>query len=123
MRYIPAFLVLFCLACSSPVDAPRNLIPKDQMASLLADLAINDQMYILNQSGNMEASTIYILKKYKITSRQFMDSYRYYIANPSQLEAIYSDAQDMIKDKDPEAADYIKNKQKENPGMLPAYMR
>lgn len=117
MRYFNLILILILLSCSSPVPEPKNLIPKDTMAELIADLAINDQMGILNQQGNMETNTIYILKKHKVNSKQFTESYNYYIANPGTLEDIYNDAQDIIKDKDPEAADFIKKKQKATPGQ------
>lgn len=121
-KIIPFFVVLLLLACSKPVHEPKNLIPKDKMAEVIAEFALNDQMGILNQSGNMETNSIYILKKYKIDSKAFTESYKYYLASPSDLEDIYNDAQDILKDKDPEAKAYIEKKLKDNKG-IPSFAR
>lgn len=109
-------------SCSNAVNKPENLIGKDVMADVVADLALNNQMGSLNASGNMETQTIYIFQKHHITSKQFSESYKFYLAKPGSLEQIYDDAQNIIKNKDPEAAEYIKKQQKETQGN-PALMR
>ena len=53
-------------ACSDTVNRPKNLVDKETMSKIIADFAINDQMGTLNQKGNLETSSRYILKKYKI---------------------------------------------------------
>ncbi len=109
-------LLIFALnACAGPVDEPENLIPRSKMSELVAELALNDQLSFLNSNGNMETQTIYTLKKFGINSRQFTDSYKYYLSKPGALESIYDDAQQIIIDKDPKAEDYIKNKLKGTP--------
>ena len=84
-KLFPVILMLVLMACSKPLNEPKNLIPKDKMAEMIADFAINDQMGILNQSGNMETNSIYILKKYNTDSKGFNESYKYYLASPSDL--------------------------------------
>lgn len=113
MRVILFGLMFLTIACSSPVSEPKNLIPEDKMAELIADLTISDQMSAFNQNGNMETQTIFILKKYGVTSRQYAASYQYYLAAPSKITKIYDNAQKIIKDKDPAASQYIQKKLKE----------
>ncbi len=113
MRAFLLGLMLFTISCSSPVSEPKNLIPEDEMAALIADFTISDQMSSFNQNGNMETQTIFILKKYGVTSRQYTASYQYYLAAPGKIAKIYDNAQKIIKDKDPVASKYIQKKLKE----------
>lgn len=119
------FLLMTALmlwACSSPINKPKNLVAEDTMAEIIAELALTDQMSILNASGNMETQTVFVFKKYGITSKQFNDSYKFYLAEPGSLEDIFDEAQEKLKEKDPDAGAYIKKKQKEIQGN-PALMR
>lgn len=117
MKNLGAFLLLVAVACSSPIEEPPNLISEEKMANLIAEFALNEQMGAINPSGNMETNTIYILKKHGVTGKQFSDSYKFYLASPSKIENIYDDAQDIIKEKDPEAEKFIEKKLKENKGV------
>lgn len=80
------------------------------MAEVVADLALGDQMSYLNETGSMEQNTIFIFKKHKISSKDFMESYKYYLSKPNEMESIYADAQDIVATKDPEAKAYIEKK-------------
>lgn len=122
MKKTVFLFVLMFFSCSSPINKPKNLVPEDTMAEIIADLALTDQMSFLNAAGNMETQTVFLFNKYGVTSRQFSDSYKYYLADPDSLEKIFSEAQENIKQKDPEAEAYIEKKQKEIQGN-PALMR
>lgn len=98
------------VACSDTVNRPKNLVDKETMSKIIADFAINDQMGTLNQKGNLETSSRYILKKYKIKGKDFSDSYTFYLSEPKTLEKILKKSQDIIKEKDPAAATYIKDR-------------
>lgn len=111
MKRLSFFLVLM-LALGScqeakPVNAPQQLISQDKMAELIAEFAVNDQLHNLNAKGNMEQSTRFILKQHQVTAQQFSESYQYYLSSPRELESILKEAQDIIKQKDPEAEQYI----------------
>ncbi|WP_300674887.1 DUF4296 domain-containing protein [Soonwooa sp.] len=111
-----SFLILFVLmACSEVVEKPKNLVPADQMAEILADFAVNDQSYIISMTENREASTKFILRKYKISSKDFTESYTYYVAN-EKLESIIDKAQEALKKKEPKLEEFIKKKEQ---GELP----
>lgn len=105
------FVLMLC-ACSSPINKPKNLVPEDTMAEIIAELALSDQMSFLNASGNMQTQTLFLFNKYGITSKQFSDSYKYYLADPGSLEKIFDEAQENIKEKDPEAKAYIEKNKK-----------
>lgn len=110
-----SFLLLF--SCTSPTAKPKKLIPKEKMAQLVVDFAIYDQSYNVSNTTDLESSTRFVLKKHKITSKEFKESYQYYLTNGNDLEKIYEEAENIIMQKDPKLKDYIKKKDKENPSM------
>lgn len=81
---------------------------------MIADFALGDQLNFLNQSGNLEVQTRYILKQHEVTAKQFTDSYKYYLTAPRTLENIYEDAQEIILEKDPEGEKFINKKLDQN---------
>ena len=113
MRCIAIIILLALCSCQSILDKPKNLIPKKDMAMIIAELAMNDQANFINPSGNIEAGTRYILQQHKIKGKDFVDSYQYYILN-SDIQSIYDDAQNIILDKDSKAKTYILEKIKQN---------
>lgn len=118
-RFIIFFVFLSVFSCSGVADKPKNLIEKKTMSEIIADLAITDQLSALQQQGSPQKQPQFILQSHGVDAKSFSDSYKYYISEPKDLEAIYNDAQDIIKDKNPEAADYIDKKLKENHGAMP----
>lgn len=108
------FLLLIIFSCKdpSPVIKPKNLLSEEKMSELIAEFAINDQMGILNPNGQLEVSARYILKQHKVDAKQFSESYKYYLASPQDLEKIFTNAQEVLKRKDPKAKDYINKKLK-----------
>lgn len=120
MRKLILFLLFIIYSCqdSKPISEPKNLVPKEKMAALIADLAISDQLGILNSEGNMEVSSRYILKQYNVSAQAFTESYQYYLTSPETVKSILDDAQEIIKQKDPEASNFIDKKVNEiNKGM------
>lgn len=113
------FAFLLAFSCSKPIEEPKDLISKNQMSEMIAEFALADQMSFLNQQGNMEIETRFILKKYGVTSKQFTDSYKFYLASPTALDKIYNDAQGIIISKDPDAKKYIEKKLEETKTTAP----
>lgn len=109
------FLMLLCVvSCSDYVDRPNNLLTESQMAEVIADLAINGETLTVNPSANMESGTRYLLKKNKISANDFAESYKYY-AITKKLDGILEDAQELIKERHPEAEKFIEKELKKNP--------
>lgn len=109
------------LACSGYMDKPDNLIPKDRMAEIMADMAINDQATFVYPNSNLEAGTRFVLKSHQVKPADFVASFKYYTIN-QQMKGIADDAQKILLDKDPKAEKYIQNKLKQT-GNVPAFAR
>ena len=114
MRFFLLTLTFFItlVSCSDAMDKPKNLLDSKTMSEMIADFAINEQLGLMNQDGNMEISSKYILKKYNVRGQDFSDSYSYYLSKPKELQRILKRAQKIIKEKDPDAAEYIEKKEK-----------
>ena len=113
-----SFLLLL-FSCSDVVVERKNLVDEDTMAALIAEFAINDQLGILNQNGSIEVSSKYILDNAKVKGKDFSESYTYYMSKPKTLKSIFNKAQDIIKEKDPAAKDFIEKKVKNENIILP----
>lgn len=109
------------VSCSQLIDEPKNLVPKDKMAELVAQFAMNDQLLSINATINLEDATRITLQQNKISAREFIDSYKYYTAT-GDLEKILSNAQEIVLNKDPNAKKYIEKKLNETKGR-PAFAR
>lgn len=97
-----------CLfSCSEYIDKPKNLIDKDKMSEIIADLAINDQVIYLYPGTNLESGTRFILKNHQVKTEDFVASYRYYIVK-QKMTGIVEDAQKIILEKDPKSEKIIK---------------
>lgn len=121
MKYLGFIFLGLLLSCSELIDPPKNLIPKDKMAEIIAEFALNEQINVITPNSDFENSTRFELKKHQIKGIEFAESYKYYTAT-RDLEKILEDAQQLILEKDPSAKNYIENKIKENPNV-PAFAR
>lgn len=111
-------ILLLFSSCQNFVDKPKNLLSQDEMAKIMAEMALNDQATSINPNANLELGTRYILKKNNIKAEQFSSSYRYYLVT-KKMQKIGDKAQQIIKEKNPEAEDYINKKLIENPSITP----
>ncbi len=119
---IALIMLLFLSSCSEMVDKPKNLLSKEQMSEIIADFAIYDQSYSVRPETNMELASRFVLKKNKTNAVIYRDSYKYYMANPGELDDILEDAKKIIINKDPKLEDYIEKEKKENPN-LPGFVK
>ena len=122
MRKIALVLFSFLMiACSELINKPKNLVPKDTMAEVLAEFAMNEQLTVVVENINLDNATRYVLQQKKIKGTDFVESYKYYTAS-GEIEKILDNAQDIILNKDPAAKIFIEKKLKENKN-LPAFAR
>lgn len=113
-RGIIFFLILSIFSCSKFVEKPKVLVSEEKMAEILVELALNDQAPLTKaKMPNVEAGTRYILKKNKVTAKEFSDSYQYY-AITKKLSKILENAQEILLERYPETEAYILKKNKEN---------
>ncbi|UOE37943.1 DUF4296 domain-containing protein [Chryseobacterium oryzae] len=105
-KFIGFFIFLFVLSCTEYVDKPKNLVSKSTMAEIIAEMAINDQIMFLYPGKSLESETRFILKSHNIKTADFVESYKYYVIK-QEMRGIVEDAQEILKDKDPKAAEKI----------------
>lgn len=119
MKRLTLFLLsLFMLGCSELIDPPKNLVPKDTMAELLAEFAVNEQLGMVVSNVNLDNATRFALQQKKVKGNDFVESYKYYTAT-GDIEKIMTQAQKIILNKDPAAKEYIEKKIKENKNVPP----
>ncbi|SHK98639.1 DUF4296 domain-containing protein [Chryseobacterium polytrichastri] len=118
-RLIFIFVLLGMFSCGDYIDKPKNLVDKDMMAEILAEMAINDQATFVYQNKNLESGTRYILKTYKVKPNDFIESFKYYVVK-DEMKGIAEEAQKVLIEKDPKADQYIKDKLKKN-GVAPTF--
>lgn len=110
MKYIVIFLsLIFLVTCSAPAEKPEKLLSKDEMAEIIADLAIYNQSYIVAPHINLEDNDRFVLKKHNINAKIFRENYQYYTYTPSYLDEIYNKAKEIILEKDPKIKETIKH--------------
>lgn len=99
-RFLYFFVLLFLASCTSNTiyKEPENLIPKDSMITLLAD------MYIASSAKNVKNKFLkreknymmLVYKKHKIDSSRFKISNTYYTSKPEVLTEILAEAKKIL---------------------------
>ena len=110
-KIIILFLGLFLFSCETS-KKPKNLLKKDKMAEIIADLSIYEQSFSVNPHYNPQHIGLFVFKKHNIQQKDFDDSFAYYIENPSLLNNIYDQAKEIILNKDPKMRYYLEEKNK-----------
>ncbi|MGV3559826.1 DUF4296 domain-containing protein [Larkinella arboricola] len=90
-------LITLMMACQNPtVEAPKNLIPEDQMARILTEIHLAEaRVTKLNRMAQDSNTLIYkhlekkIFRKFQVDTTAYSKSYSYYASNPEQFAAIY----------------------------------
>ena len=117
-KLIFIFVLLGLFSCGDYIDKPKNLIDKDMMAEIIADLAINDQAIFVYPDKNMEAGTRAVLKLHKVKPDDFVNSFKYYVIK-EEMDGITNDAQEILLKKDPKEDKYVKERLKQNGPVMP----
>ena len=88
-------------SCSAPTKYPEKKLNKDEMAEIIADLAIYNQSYIVNDKINLDETDRFVLQKHNITTKDYQENYEFYTITPSSLDEIFDKAKKIIRKKDP----------------------
>lgn len=79
---------------------PKNLIPQDKMADIIADISILNAAKSINkyelEDKNLNPEN-YIYNKYDIDSVQFAESNKYYAYDVKKYEEIYLKAKEKLE--------------------------
>lgn len=111
MRYLFWICFLLFVACTQYVDTPKHKLSKDEMATIIAELSLNEDALLVNPQASIQEGTLHILKKHQITDEDFRENYTYYLAK-KEMENILQKAQQKIVDMHPKAEEYIQKKEK-----------
>lgn len=102
MKEFICIVLIFLSACTSQ-SAPDNVIPKETMSLVIADLHLAESK-VQNLTYDKADSAAYAYKtleneiftKYKITKAQYDTSYSYYSKNLVEFNEIYEKAIDSL---------------------------
>lgn len=89
------FLSMSVASCKLSNNKPDDLIPKEQMAHILKDLALLEATYntklvrLENKNELMLKFSDEILEHYNVQKEVFDRSYEYYQMNSEEFEAVY----------------------------------
>lgn len=93
---------IFFFSCAEKLmEAPENLIPREEMVKILRDLAILNAGRTTNKSileKNDVVPMQYLYSKYGIDSAQFSNSDRYYASIPEEYERLYADVVALLEE-------------------------
>jgi hypothetical protein len=101
--YLLLFLTLWLLACADKlIEEPENLIPRDQMADILYDMALlnaidNSHPQVLKEN-NLEVME-FVYEKYGVDSLQFASSDVYYASVPAEYQKIYEAVEERLTER------------------------
>ncbi len=97
--FLSCLLTVACgPAARNQVPCPDNLMPADQMATILTEVHIAEsRVSKLGLSSADSSALLYkrlegqIYKKLKVDTASYRQSYIYYASDPAQFEAIYKE--------------------------------
>lgn len=114
MKIKHLILLLVFLSCEEQlVEKPENLIPKEQMISMLYDIAVLNAAEEINAnilSQHQIEPTAFILERYGVDSVRFAKSDLYYASLPKEYDAIYATVKERL-DKEKERLDELRRQQ------------
>jgi hypothetical protein len=101
-------IVLFLVCCQQPISdkAPENLLSKEKMSNILADMHMIESMSMQHPRGGdtnvVQLHTYYedIYKHHQVTETDFKTSYDYYLHHPVLLDSVYSDVITLLSSKE-----------------------
>ncbi|MCM4166838.1 hypothetical protein KCTC52924_01692 [Arenibacter antarcticus] len=113
VKYLLALFLLFLVACNEEVvKKPNNLIPQEEMVSILYDISLLNAGRSINQNilNEYEIEPMgYIYKKYAIDSLQLVTSDAFYASLPTVYETIYTEVKVKLESEE----EFLKAKQEE----------
>lgn len=98
--YILAILTI--VSCSGKKQAPKGVIPAEKMAVILSDIYLSEfkisSVNIRNDSAKkvMRNYELKIFEEHGTNDSIYKESFKYYLENPDQLEAIYDIVIDTV---------------------------
>lgn len=117
-KILGIFLVLMVFSCTDFVPKPQHLLTEEEMAEVVMELGLNENIARYDTHPNTEARTEAVFKKLNVRPQDFTESMTYYTAT-GNLQDIYQDAAEFLKEKYPEEVAKAEEFQKKNEFNLP----
>lgn len=102
-----SFFFIF-IACNQELEKPKDLIPRDDMVSILKDVYVFRQLKNYRKGGELplEAhANIEILNKHQVSLEQFQSSFKYYVIDNAAYDRLLDD---VIKELEAELPEEMK---------------
>ena len=96
-RLILIIISVLIVSCDSKeISVPDDVIPKEKMVQVLADIHIAEATVNYKSVGdtvkpNIENYYSDVFKKHSITQDQYRKSYQFYLDNPSMMNKMYDE--------------------------------
>ncbi len=93
--YCCLFVVLLSCSDKSKKDTPADLLPKEAMAIVMADLSLAESVINMNMAAkaaeqNTDTTRRFnVYKEHNISRSQYESSLRYYSAHPDEFKQVY----------------------------------
>jgi hypothetical protein len=89
-------VLLSLLGCGSEETPPRDLVPEDKMAAILADVHLAEARVSRMQLQSLDSSKLVfnqlqqqIWKKHQVDTLRYKESYAFYTTHPQYMTRIY----------------------------------
>ena len=107
--------ILVIIACSGEYKAPADVIDKETMSKILADIHLIEakagrlsfQAYDSTKVAYNELERR-VLLKYKIDTTRYKASYKFYMANPESMVKIYDETLNVLEEMKKKRATKVK---------------
>src|SRR5688572_9129911 len=97
-KILVLFFICFSASCADPVVIPPDVLPKDKMTKVLADIQLieasiqNDAMERSDSTKNIVYGYYQsVFKKHNITADQFRRSFDFYLDHLDLMDKMYDD--------------------------------
>lgn len=95
-------LVLFALACTKETKKPKNVLSKETMVKIMADMTLAEAKLKNLRLASDTSRKIYqeyeksIFEKMNVSAEQYQESYQYYLLNFNEMSAMHAAVIDTL---------------------------
>lgn len=93
-------IILLLFSCVSPVEKPEDLLSKSDFVNILTDYYLykNPSIQTAVNTSNTNELNYYVLSKHRVSGKQFLASYKYYMTKDNDARSILKQVEEKIKE-------------------------
>lgn len=111
------FGFLITVSCNKTVTKPANLLPKEKMVEILADVYLHQQQTYLIEAkdDNLDFSKLdaQLIQKHNSNVKDFKESFQYYVLQPEVYSEILLSVRDKLEERLPEDQRHKRREERE----------